>query len=134
MKCKISKLLYKVIPLNMLRSFLITNHFSRCHVCSAALADEAAIAGVLLRPEATGEMDLWPGIQREIFSLQRNRQPKPGKTFTRVRKWQLGLGGALLLLILIITPFLLKKNDGTDPETAGIINSEIVVKSLCINK
>jgi len=135
MKCKIYKFFFKVIPVNMLRSYLITKHFSRCDACSAELADETAIASILIGPaETTGEMDLWPGIQRDIFSLQRNKQPKPGKTFTRTRKWQLGLSGALILLILITAPFLLKKNGGTDPETAGIINSEIVVKSIRIDK
>ena len=135
MKCKIYKFLYKVIPVNMLRSYLITKHFSRCNDCSAELADETTIAGILIGPgKTTGEMDLWAGIQRDIFSLQKNKQPKPGKTFARVRKWQLGLSGALILLILIIVPSLLKKSSGTDPETAGIINSEIVVKSLRIDK
>ena len=135
MKCRIYKCLYKTIPVNMLRSLLIANHFSRCDACSAELADEKKIAPILMGPaETTGDMDLWPGIQREIFSLQRNRQPKPKKNAVRTRKWQLGLSGALLLLILVTAPFLLKKNGGTDPETAGIINSEIVVKSLRIDK
>jgi hypothetical protein len=93
------------------------------------------IAGILIGPgKTTGEMDLWPGIQRGIFSLQRKKQLKAGKTFARAGKWQLGLIGALILLILVMVPALLKETGGTDPETAGIINSEIVVKSLRIDK
>ncbi len=135
MKCKIYKFLYRAIPLNILRSYLITKHFARCNACSAELADETMIAGILTGPgKTTGEMDLWPGIQRDIFSLQRKKQLKAGKTFARAGKWQLGLIGVLILLILVMVPALLKETGGTDPETAGIINSEIVVKSLRIDK
>lgn len=132
MKCEIYKILYKTIPLNILRAYLIKKHFSLCGSCSAELADEKKIKEIMKSPHNTKGMDLWAGVKKEILSL-------PGKSSLKTRripviawKWRLGLTGAALLIIIILLPFLLHRGSGIDPESTGITSKKIVVKSLRI--
>lgn len=136
MKCKTFKFLYNVIPLNIFRSYLIKKHFSSCSSCSAELADEVEIEKMIISPgKASRDIDLWPGLKNDIISLNRESRLKARRIPAGIRKWQLGLTGAVLLLMLILVPFILNRFDqdsGIDPETAGIVNREIEVKSLRI--
>ena len=132
MKCKTVKFLYNAIPLNSFRSYLITTHFSSCS-CSTELADESKIGAVIMRPENVPEkIDVWPGLKENILAYERENRLKARKITGGMKRWQLGLTGAVTLLIIILIPFIFNRGKGQDLDKPGIENREIVVKTLMI--
>ena len=126
------KFLYNLIPLNILRSYLISKHFALCDSCSSELADETKIGEILLSPKtALRGIDLWPGTKAGILYLRREGRLR-ARGFTVGRKWQLGVSAAVLLLIIILVPSFFKHSNGIDREASGIVNREIEVKSIRI--
>lgn len=131
------KLLYRILPVNSFRAFLVDKHLSSCRACSGELAEDVVIEKKIVTSENINPgMDLWPGIKDGILALEGAQRRQPERvslsTFFFGRKWQFGLAAALLVLALLVPILLYRGSDVADPETAGIVNSEIVVKSIRI--
>lgn len=111
MKCTLYKLLFRVLPVNAWKVFIMDTHFARCPYCREEVeADEIAKQLLVSLQEAQTLPTVWPSVRSEIeMEKEKTREVKvkTAKVLT-INRWQwaaaVGMVTAVLLL-LIFFPF-----------------------------
>jgi hypothetical protein len=101
--CLVYEILYKLLPLPLLRALLIEKHFAGCPRCREGFNQtDRAVRELADTPEwVTQEQSLWPSIRARILELQapakkKTLRPDPAGR----RKWRWAAAGFSLTLML----------------------------------
>ena len=108
--CKLIRFVYLVIPIHGFRAFLIKKHLAACDVCQEVWGtDESAQEAFSTPVWIQKEHDMWPQIRDKIHLVEQEEiRSKKGKKAFLFPRWQWGLAG-LILLILVGVSLVLDK-------------------------
>jgi len=138
MKCTLYKLLFRVLPVNAWKVFIMDTHFAGCPHCREEVeTDETARQAPVSLQEAQALPAVWPSVRGEIeMEKEKTREVRPGKVLT-INRWQwaaaVGMVTAVVLL-LIFFPF----SPGEKPLGSSEfkqnpdIDGQVVIKSVKI--
>jgi hypothetical protein len=140
-KCTIYKLLFRVVPLDNWRVFLMERHFFDCPLCKEELLQEEEIKPLVVSLNDAGTLpQAWPSLQRKlekgepvpaaqtVIDLQRSISK-------RRRRLVYAVSAAIVLLVLIFAPsgdeihILNRSESGGEPNRK---TEQIVVRSVKI--
>ncbi len=135
MRCMIYNLLYRVVPLNQFRSYLLDKHLSLCPGCSSGLAAEAEIEKMIVNPAQVRSIDLWPEVSENILSLERGKNRGARKAPGTLKRLRLGWAVLTVIILVFLIPLLLNRSPHTESGILGVSSKgdqKIVIKSLKI--
>lgn len=141
MKCTLYKFLFRVLPVNAWKVFIMDTHFARCPYCREEVeADETTKQLLVSLQEAQTLPTVWPSVRSEI-EMEKEKtgevKARPAKVLT-INRWQwaaaVGMVTAVLLL-LIFFPFSPGEksldSSGFKQKELGTAN-QVVIKSVKI--
>lgn len=109
MSCKIILFLYRILPLTILRSYIIEHHFSTCRECDLSLSEIMKMSPRWLGPGSfSGGIDLWPGVRKKLETAKARkfiRRMVPPLTKRRIT-WTFAF--SLILIFVLVIPAFLK--------------------------
>jgi hypothetical protein len=111
LKCTLYKFLFRVLPVNAWKVFIMNTHFGRCPYCREKVeADETARQLLVSLQKAQTLPTVWPSVLSEIEMEKKKtgeEKVKPAKEPTINRwQWAAAVGMAtIMLLLLLFFPF-----------------------------
>jgi hypothetical protein len=92
-RCKLVNILFWLLPINQIRSYLIQKHILQCPHCLEKLASASEVRSLLATensPET--KVDLWPFLKQKLNTPQEKRKSAP---FLQ-KRWAYAAAGILI--------------------------------------
>ncbi len=96
-KCKTVEFLFRFLPFQYGRGFLIRRHMEKCPRCQERLASMEEVKRLLVAEEnIAAKIDLWPAFKGKIEQAKGGKSPP---LLLMRRKWGFRLAGALTVIL-----------------------------------
>jgi hypothetical protein len=138
--CTYYKWLFRLLPVNAPRVWIMDRHFSRCPHCLGQAADDGAVRKLWISPtEAQNLPPVWLSIRDKLAGGEPMHAAAWKKTFVppaRRPRWRLAsaaaAAAALLLSILFLSLPGDKKTPGMSARAQTAADGQVAVKSVKI--
>lgn len=138
MNCKIYRFLYKIIPIERWRAYLMGTHLAVCHRCKEEYAADFQMETIGTRPETVApDFDLWERIQERLIVIENSKEDyKKINAATRRYRWAWALTGAAVLLLALLIPLKLfhhADHQGRQ-DNNGQKDKKIIINSVTVER